>query len=271
MSKNTNSNSSPVNTIPACKHEDIWNEIKGLKLSIVSLKTELTTCKKKLEKQKSINTRLEEQMSLIILDMEAATVQNTKNEIIVKEKNIIIYGIDHNEEKPKNAPPLEDLVTSTLKKYLGVTTKPASVRRLGKQKNNTPAPVLIQLPDMEIKRKIFRNISKLKNTPIAIQEDLPLRVRERRKHLLPHYKRQQRQGNKVHWREDKIFVNGTYFDPTIQIPESTRATNTTTASSSVHNKDSEELAREMIRGFEERMMTKFSLMEEPFNSKFRGT
>jgi hypothetical protein len=265
MSKNS-TRPSPVKTRSntTSTSEDIWRIIDDLKKRFSSLQKEFKTCQIQLQQQQHINKKLEEKITEVILDVAASKSQIAKNDTKLREKNIIIYGMDHEEEKI-NSPPLQNIVNSTLNKLLGVCINSASAIRLGKSKNNKPAPVLVKLQSVEQKKTIFNNVKQLKNTPVAIQEDLPLYVRERRKILLPHFKQQQQQGNKVHWREDKIFVNGTYFDPTLQIPESNRASYSTFASSSspVQTTDNYDLKEWILRREEQMESHLTTLNSEP--------
>ncbi|CAG2192228.1 unnamed protein product [Mytilus edulis] len=64
--------------------------------------------------------------------------------------------------------------------------------------------------DRELVRSFARN---LKDTKFGVNEQFPKEVNDRRKLLWPYYKEAKKQGQKTHFKRDKLFINGKEIGP----------------------------------------------------------
>lgn len=140
-------------------------------------------------------------------DNEFKTLRRKINDLEskVREKNIVIYGLD---EQEQTIDQLRDRVWNLIDSGCNVKCDKKEIefaRRMGVI-NEKPRPVIVGLISCEIKRMIMRNRRLLFGTPITIQSDMTLDVRLKRKQLFPRLRYLREIGKYAFLRGDKLVV-----------------------------------------------------------------
>jgi hypothetical protein len=132
-----------------------------------------------------------------------------KMEDQMKEKNIIIYGLERGTLNAEDGHPTiatNDFFNNKLNCDI-----PFEKASWGKGDN---PPLFVKLNDTTTKRTIFRNCHKLKGTRISVQEDFCRETRMQRRFQLDDFKRLRAiPGNKVYFRRGDLIINGRVHDP----------------------------------------------------------
>lgn len=128
------------------------------------------------------------------------------HQIELKKKNLILHNIPENEETQEQ---LQQKITDTIKRECNVDLAEWHFDhffRLGKKDENKIRPIMLSLNSLKIKEILLRSKKTLKN--IGISEDMPKSVLESRKALRKTMEDLKEAGNRVFFKQDKLFVNG---------------------------------------------------------------
>lgn len=88
-----------------------------------------------------------------------------------------------------------------------------SVYRVGKANEGNRRPMLVKFKSFHDREIVRKSSHYLKDTDYSISEQLPREYRERRKLLLPQYKRAKENNQKARFVKDKLYVNGKQVIP----------------------------------------------------------
>lgn len=123
-----------------------------------------------------------------------------------KKNNIVIFGLN------KEAKEIDiDTVCKEISQLVEVKTEISDIANfhcLGRNKN---CPVKVEFLSTIKKNSILSKTKKLRNTGIAIVQDLTIKQRQERRFLREHAEKQRKTGKEAHIRGNKLFVNNEEF------------------------------------------------------------
>lgn len=125
-----------------------------------------------------------------------------------RSKNVILNGI---EETEKNRKELENLVLKFLNENLKTNTTISEIDnifRLGNNQAGRNRPIIIKFLAQRKAAEVLSNRKHLKYTQFYICEDLPKKVIEERKKLMPTLKKCKQEGKRAIFKYNKLFVDG---------------------------------------------------------------
>ena len=121
-----------------------------------------------------------------------------------RKNNLVFFGL---EEIGKSEWELVDYIKGIIEES-GVqiySQEISNVYKIGKKVENKNRPVVVTLTTLWKKHLIFKNKSKLP-VNIYVNEDFSKEILEKRKQLLPQVKEEQKKGNIVYLKQDKLIV-----------------------------------------------------------------
>lgn len=185
------------------KLDDIQKEISDSKEEIknyVDIKLEeynqtVKSMQIKLQSQEKEITKLQQQF--------------LQKDIEDKKRNVIIHKIPENEKSQED---LINIILNILNTKLDIDINISKkdidfLYRIGK-KGSSIRPIVLGFTTLILKETVMRRKRSLEQNNVAISEDLPQAIREKRKGLAPVVKSLFEKGYKVHLKHDSIIVNG---------------------------------------------------------------
>lgn len=159
--------------------------------------TELSDLKMALDQSLQENVRITES----VLDMQCRSMRD----------NLLFFGIE--EAQSGEQENCEDIITSLCASKLEIRSEILIERahRLGSKKNNKPHPIVVKFNRFPHREMVRKCSYKLKDTHISIGEQFPKEIQERRKKLLPIYKRAKENNQKAVLARDKLFIDGKLY------------------------------------------------------------
>ncbi|CAC5417358.1 unnamed protein product [Mytilus coruscus] len=138
-------------------------------------------------------------------------------------ENLVISGIpelSENEPSEQTEDTIKDFMKTEMKMDMKVDFQRA--HRFGKKSqikiddrdSYTTRPIVYRFKNFK-DRELVRSLARqLKGTKFGVNEQLPKEVNDRRKLLWPYYKEaKKKQGQKTHFKRDKLFINGEEIGP----------------------------------------------------------
>lgn len=163
----------------------------------------VTELKMETDQVKDENTQQAERIRYLEKKTELLEHKLEGIEVKQRDKNLVIFGL----EKP---PPNENLIDKAerfLHVKLNLNIQVEAATFLGNR-----GPLLIELANKKDKFVIFKNCNKLRGSKISIQNDYTATTREKRKAILPTFKKLRGEGKAVSLRGAQIFLNGKRFE-----------------------------------------------------------
>lgn len=191
-------------------NQDIYDLIQQVINQNNDLKTEIANLKENLNSKNEIIDKLGEKVVAL-----EETNKLLKERVYITEKklkrnNIIIFGLQENENVP-----LLDIIKNFFEEKLNVQLLNADiddVYRIGRKlANSSQRPIVVRLASNLKKRGIFNNIRLLKDTGISVADDLTEREREERKLLNQHCRIAKSKGYSAKQRGNKLIINGKWY------------------------------------------------------------
>ena len=169
--------------------------------SVSELKEEMHEVKRQNDELKCENARLNERME--VLDKRVDDLEGRS-----KRNNVIIHGIPRpdNETWQECEETVRDMITDKLE--VGQEIRFDRVHRLN---SKATSPIVARLTFFKDKERVLKAKQKLRGTDIFIGEDYSLRIREIRRHLVPHMKSARSQNKKVSMVYDHLIIDGIRF------------------------------------------------------------
>ena len=173
---------------------EILNKVAILQAEVDDLKEENQQQSKQIESMESRIQALENQLERV--------------ESKQRDKSIVVFGLP--------TPPadrrinLVQKMTNFFAQRLQIRVKVESAALIGK--NKPTLPVVVEFLSKSDKIAVFKNWNKLADSGIFVQDDLTKTTREKRKEVLPIYRKLQEDGKKVSLRGCRIFMDGKPYE-----------------------------------------------------------
>lgn len=177
--------------------------------TLVDIMNKLITMEKKIDDASAISKHQTKKIKNL---EETIRIQNLKIEILESEtrkNNLIIFGIPEKEREDMWM--LKEKIVSEVIGRIGVNITEQEIdfiKRIGMRTVKVNRPIKVGLTTRFKKIEILKKSSGLKDTKIAVREDLDKKTREIQKKLIPHKIEAKRRGMKALIIGDKLIING---------------------------------------------------------------
>lgn len=115
-----------------------------------------------------------------------------------RRNNLILHGIRADERE------LEEVAVQTFRECLEVDILGDHITDICRLGRSESSPILVEIKNNKLRRNIFRNAGKLKNTGISISPDYTVEERRNRKLLVEQMKRARERGEDIYIRGNKL-------------------------------------------------------------------
>ncbi|KAJ4437472.1 hypothetical protein ANN_17616 [Periplaneta americana] len=169
-------------------------QMKEQALENVSLKAE--NISEKIEELIVQNNKLKKKMSDYDLKM--------------RKNNLIIFGVEER-GREKEMDTFEK-VRDLCEMIFNIELREEHVDHAYRLGNGSKRPILLSFRNTKIREAILNNLGRLCGSGVRVEKDMPFELRNRRKQLLPYMKAARAKGHFAKMYEDKLKVNGKWYD-----------------------------------------------------------
>lgn len=127
-----------------------------------------------------------------------------------RKKNLIFFGVE--EEGYEYEMDTYETVCNVCDKIFGIDVRAGHIEQTYRIGKGRFRPILISFVSTRTREIILRNLRKLRMTKIRVEKDVDYETRRRRNALLPFMKAARNKGHFAKIYEDKLKVNGRYYD-----------------------------------------------------------
>lgn len=190
-------------------NRDVYDLVQQVMVTVNGLKNEIVDLKNNLQlKDETINnlvnkvTILEESNTRL-----ESKLYNTEKKI--KRNNLVIFGVEENSNTP-----LLEIIKTIFSEKLNVVVQNSDINdiyRIGKRTGRNKRPIVVRFISNLKKREVFSNARLLKNTGVAITDDLTEQERIERKFLYDSCRVAQGRGHTAKITGNRLVINGTYY------------------------------------------------------------
>lgn len=174
--------------------------------------------RKLMEEERRVRLEMEKELEIWMLRVRELEARIARMENGERMKNIIIKGIP--EEENENQKITEGAVKRILKDQMKIKEVRAdNISRIGRKIDGRNRPILVRCADIEEKKRILAERTKLKGTRIFLEDDLPYWMREKRWKLLELARRMEIPNKEINWRDLKIVIRGKMYELSVKDEE----------------------------------------------------
>ncbi|XP_076447171.1 uncharacterized protein LOC143284346 [Babylonia areolata] len=129
-----------------------------------------------------------------------------------RRKNLIFYGIPTPPNRAETYADCEEAVKDVLRNKMGIQEEIPMERahRLKGGRGGT-RPIIVLFEKYKHKEKVLSECKKLKGTDVFVSEDFTLKVREKRRQLLPFLREAKSANKRAFLRFDSLVVEGKHY------------------------------------------------------------
>ena len=193
------------------KQESIADVIKALK----DLSTQVGKMDCKID---ALNEKMQQQLDSVMKENKELKekVQQLEDKMDDMEgrsrrNNLLFHGIPTPSGRTETWTDCEEAVKKVIKDKMGIDEDVEIERAHRLRGGRSPQPIIAFFSRFKQKEKVLWERRKLKDTGVAVSEDFTLRVREKRRQLLPFLKDAKRDNKRAFLRHDFLVIEGKSF------------------------------------------------------------
>ena len=193
--------------------ESMDNDLKSVKQSLEYTQAEVSDLKTENDLRKDIDKRMAERIEILEKDNERLNNSVIDLRARSMRDNLVFYNIKENAKENTT-----EIIHKLLEEKFNIQNASEKVKidrshRIGKPRRDTekPRPIVAKFNFYPDKVNILRNAKKLAGTNIGISEKFPVEIIEKRKKLLPEYKKAKAANKKAKLVYDKLIIEGQVF------------------------------------------------------------
>lgn len=184
--------------------KQLENRAAGSEINTTNITQRLNMVERQRDQMKYENDELRERL----VDVQSRSMR----------ENLLFGGVEEHESE-RNDPDninTENVLQKFIKEKLGIDDEIRFhvVHRLRPRRDRKPRTIVAKFERRKDRDRVLKAApGKLKDSPYSVYEQFPNEIMERRNILWPVFKREQRMGKKVKFKEDKLYVNGQRIYP----------------------------------------------------------
>lgn len=192
--------------------EDVFAMLKTVLDEVKKSNEEASIYRAELEETKNRVMALENNQSIMVSELAAIGKLCEDVDEKGRKKNIIVY--DFPEEEDETVMVLLNNFVSFMTEKLKLAIQKSEIdyiSRMRVRRNEGPRPVLIRFVSTWRKYELLGCRKQLKALRVSVSDDLPPKIRRKRKELIPYLVEARQQNLQAYLRGDKLVVQGTVY------------------------------------------------------------